>query len=160
MTQDAFSLPNAIPRGTTSQLVLAPRSDVVDDCCCRRYIAGPSPNKESTTLESPEPIIEQALQSPYLVQESPSLRIRILSPAEVNMKISVAYAFTLAVAFGSALPTKELHSRDDPDFVPVTFVDAPSKSFTCGEHDIVFPSNLDQRLTANRLHHVLRDRCL
>jgi len=48
------------------------------------------------------------------------------------MKTSLTFGLELTAALTSALPTNELGTRADPDLVPVTFVDNPQHSFTCG----------------------------
>lgn len=49
------------------------------------------------------------------------------------MKLSTIHAFSLTLFTATALPKSSLLAREDPNYVPVTLVDAPNRNITCGQ---------------------------
>ncbi|KAI6903934.1 hypothetical protein KC318_g6560 [Hortaea werneckii] len=52
------------------------------------------------------------------------------------MKLSTVNAFVLTIVSATALPRFNILAREDPNYVPVTLMDAPNGNITCG--DVVY----------------------
>lgn len=55
------------------------------------------------------------------------------------MKLSTVNAFVLTIVSATALPRFNILAREDPNYVPVTLMDARNGNITCGQPVTITP---------------------